>query len=456
MAVETTSTGAPSERLPNSVGQRSRIHAIRQRGAVGRLGHCLTGGLQLDGSVDIDEIARSLSVVARRHPALTARFDGPDTHATGVAEIPLVVREVDGTGATDSWTRALEMAEAESEHPFSPDDPSRCRVTLLRVGADLHLMVLAVDPLVCDAWSVSILIGDLATSMAAGTVDDGYREVWSERQRWTTGAAGVAACRQRRAVVAGALDRWPVGATAAPAADPARGTERYLAIDDDVARAVQDRLRSERSTLLAVVAAAAVIGVVPGADPLALRSTFVGRETVADQLVVGAMATQVVLRTPPAVGTVAGLLRGLRAEVFACLSAQRVAYEQVADTLAPGPTDGASVAMVVLPKDLSGGTQRDLSVGGARASRTAVSVCPTGADIDLFVLEGAPPMQTVEHAELTIGACSWRGDSDGWVDRLLVRWRAALGALASIDWARDVAVARFRVEHEMSRFEGSV
>jgi len=454
MEAVTSGAAAPAtlERMPNSAAQRSRIQAIRRHGGVGRFGHCLTGGLRLDGTVGLDELASSLARMAGRHPALTATFEGSDTHTTGAAEIPIEIRDVSGRTAADRWSRALAMAEAESERPFSPTDPSRCRVSLIRVEVDLHLLVLAVDPLVCDAWSVNILIEELA-SPTAGDGDDGYREVWDERQRWLTSDSGLVACRQRRAVVGGALDRWPVGIADRAEGSPARATERYLAIDDAVARGVQEKLRNERSTLLAVAAAAAVLGIAPGADPLALRSTFAGRETSAEQAVVGAVATKAVMRTPPAVGSLATYLKDLRSEVFACLGAQRVAYELVADTLAAGPADGASVALVVLPKDLSGGTQRELTVAGALASRTAVSVCPTGADIDLFVLEGAPPMQTVEPAELTIGACSWRGDTDEWVDRLLVRWRAAFAALSKLDWGRDIAVVRLRVEQEMSRFE---
>lgn len=444
-----------TERLPNSPGQRSRILAIRRQGAAGRFGHCLTGGLRLDGDVDLEALQRSLDALLRRHPALSARFDDPNTHTTAPTAVPLTVRIVEGPSTADRWTRVLELAEAESTRPFSSTDPARCRVTLLQADTHLHLMVLAVDPLVCDAWSVNLLIRDLAAAAGEGPAGDGYPVLWAERQRWLTSEAGIASCLQRRATVAGALDRWPVGPSD-KTAEPDHGTERYLAIDDRVAGVVKDKLRTERSTLLAVAAAAAVLGAVPSAEPLALRSTFVSRESAAEETVVGAMATQVVLRTPPVTGTIAVYLQGLRAEVFACLGAQRVAYELVADTLAAGPADGASVAMVVLPEDLSGGTQRDLLVGGARAERTAVSVCPTGADIDLFVLEGAPPMQTVGPAALTIGACSWRGDDSAWVDTLLARWRAGFAALADTDWARDVAVARLRVEQQISTFEATV
>lgn len=454
--VEVEATGLVAsleDRILNSPGQRSRLLAIRRTGAVGRFGHCLTGGLRLDGRVDLGDLARSLGHLLRRHPALTARFDDSELHTTAPGAARVSVRDVAGAGRAERWTRALELAEAAS--PLAPDGPDRYRMTLFRIDPDLHLMVLAVDPLVCDAWSMNLLISELATPAGERPHDDGYPTLWVERQRWLTSAAGVRAGRDRRARVAGALDRWPVGSARA-ASDTGRGTERYLAIDDHVADRIREKLRTERSTLLAVAAAAAVLGAVPSAEPLALRSTFVSRGSAAEEAVVGAMATQVVLRTPRATGTIAAYLHDLRAEVFACLGAQRVSSELVADTLALGAPDGASVALVVLPRDLSGGTQRDLDVAGARAERTAVSVCPTGADLDLFVLEGAPPMQTVEPAHLTIGACSWRGDDAAWVDAFLARWCAGFAALAETDWARDVAVARLRVEQQMPKSEASV
>ena len=434
----------PSPSVPTSPQQRRRVLTCAGGRRDERTEHCLTAGLRVDGPFDEERLHRALATLTARHPALRSTFPDLDTQVLDGAE-PRVVRLVaEGGDPGTRWQAARDIAAEQSSTYFDPAVPVRLQATVIEAGPETHLLVLAVDPLVGDAWSASRLVEELldqaAPDGATATGDDGYEPVWRARTQWLLGPAGATASRRRRSAVQGALLRWPLGVTGV---EPGPPVERYLALPDQTAAAVRELLRRERSTVLAVaVAALALVADDPRA-PLALRSTFAARETAAEAAVVGAMANDVVMRVDATGATDAGeLLHHVRAELFGCLADQKVPYDLVADVLAPGETSDRSVALVFLPRDLSGGHQRDLAWGAARAGRLAVSVCPTGADVDLFLLEGAPPLRHVAAADLTLGACSWRGDPEPWVLRLLHRWAEALRLLAVAPAGTTVAELR--------------
>ena len=442
-------TDATTVTVPTTLHQRARIIEFSARGARGRVAHCLTAGLRVDGPLDVDDLRARVVALTHRHPALRATFPDADTHVLDGADPVLRERTVHGVDAVDRWRAAGDLAVIESETPFDPTLPIRLRVLVVHADPTTHLLVIAVDPLVCDAWSAGRLVEELLADPESGCAEDEYVNVWRARADWLLGPLGAQAARRRRVAVEGALLRWP-WADGGGAQEAQHGMERYAALDAALVGKVRTLVRRERSTLLSVGAAALALTVQPVPGPLALRSTLAARETPEETVVVGAMANHVVLAIDPGPGeqsTVSDFLRRLRSELFACLGDLCVPFDVVKDALVEGAPDGRSAALVFLPRDLSGGEQRDLVLGTARVSRTAVSVCPTGADVDFYLLEGAPPMRSVAAAELTIGACSWRGDQASGVDRLLARWAAALEALADSDAGASVASVRDHVDH---------
>ena len=65
-----------------------------------------------------------------------------------------------------------------------------------------------------------------------------------------------------------------------------------------------------------------------------------------------------------------------------------------------------------------------------------MAICPTGADIDFFLIENAPPMGSAPPAALTVGASTVLGvTSPESLDHQLRGWLAALAAFANQDWA---------------------
>lgn len=432
-----------SPELPNSVAQCERIRRIANRGPAGRLRHCLSVAAEIRGPVDEAELRARLDGLIARRPALGSMFTGHGTHRLAGGSTELRRQAVTGPDAASRWRAAIQIADFEGRRPFFRGEHPLVRGMLLSPEDDHHLLVLTVDQLVGDSWSANLIIGDLfgAGSARDSREPDGYAAVWRERQDWLAGSEGTTVVTERRRHLADARWRWPIHPD--PDEDrPGDVHEQFLALEDPVAAALRARVRQSRGSVLAVAAMALVLGVADDVadtrdQPFALLTTLAGRETVAEQEAVGWFATDAAIRLPARRGTVHEYLTALRGEIFAALAAQRVPGELLAATAADAHQAGPTCALVYLPRELSGGPPGgQYRLGTAAVSRAAVSVCPTGADIDFYLLEDPPPMTSAPPAALTVGALADGGVADArTVSSLLRRWAATLTVLSGLPWS---------------------
>lgn len=431
----------PRLELPNSEPQRERIRSIDERGLTRQLRHCVTVGVEIRGPVDEIELRARMAGVTHRRPALGSLFTRRGTHRPSGGSPVLRRQTVDAPDAESRWRLARDMADFESQRPFALGEQPLVRGLLLSTEDDRHLLVLNFDQLVSDAWSANLVVDDLFGEMGADSSGepDEYCAVWREREDWLSGPDGAAAVKRRRGVVADARLHWPVPVDPDPD-EPEAAVETFLAVDDAITEVLRGRVREVRGTLLATGAMALALSNVENpSEPLALLSTLAGRESPAEQAVVGWFANEAIIRLPPRAGTILEYATALRAEIFAVLSDQRVPFELLRSALLEETTEGPSCALVFLPKGLSGGRQSEQRFADAVATRTGVSICPTGADIDFFLIEDAPPMSSAPRAALTAGVSTWSGvASQETADRLLQRWIATLSALADLPWSRTL------------------
>ncbi len=433
--------GAPqreeSLELSNSSAQRERIRRIAERGPTGRLRHCLTVGAEIHGQVDENELRTRLGGLVDRRPALGSVFTDRGTHRLAGGSPVFRRQAISAPDAASRWRITRDIAAFEAQRPFAPGEHPLVRGLLLSPEADRHLLVLTIDQLVGDSWSANLVVRDLFGDEGARSVrePDGYAAVWREREEWLADPEGVSAVERRRHHLADATPRWPIPAN--PDLEALSVAEEFVALDDSVTDALRVRVREAHGSLLAVAAMALVLSIVEDPDqPLALLSTLAGRETPAEQEVVGWFAGDGVIRLPARRGTVREYATALRTEIFAALGAQRVPYELLSDALPDEPAAGPTCALVFLPRELSGGRPAEQRLGAAAVSRTAISICPTSADIDFFLIEDAPPMSSAPPAALTVGASTGRDVTDAeTISRLLQRWIATLTALAGLPWS---------------------
>ncbi len=125
----------------------------------------------LTGRLDVEALRRSLHILIGRHEILRTRFpvrNGAPTQAiapTTEVDLPLLdMRALSGTAQAEELAR---MAAAEAHYTFDLAHGPLLRITLLRLGDESHILQIATHHILLDAWSVNLLMAELASLYSA-------------------------------------------------------------------------------------------------------------------------------------------------------------------------------------------------------------------------------------------------------------------------------------------------
>ncbi|WP_328609014.1 amino acid adenylation domain-containing protein [Amycolatopsis sp. NBC_00345] len=153
--------------LPTSFAQR-RLWMLDQIGETGSAYHLVTA-LRLHGPVGVTALRQALAAVADRHEALRTTFtvvDGEPFQQVATELSPeLAVREVGGEAA------AREAVEQEIARPFALTTGPLVRVALLRLGENDHVLTVVCHHIVCDGWSMALVVDELAALYAGAELE---------------------------------------------------------------------------------------------------------------------------------------------------------------------------------------------------------------------------------------------------------------------------------------------
>jgi len=127
--------------------------------------------LRMSGGLQVSALQAALDDVAARHDALRLAFSpsGESMRARPPASVRL-----DVAGPTDE-AELERIIGADAGVPFDLVDGPVVRATLVRLLDGTHALVLTAHHIVCDGWSMNVVIGDLARCYAArrdGTMAD--------------------------------------------------------------------------------------------------------------------------------------------------------------------------------------------------------------------------------------------------------------------------------------------
>ncbi|HEX7317777.1 MAG TPA: amino acid adenylation domain-containing protein [Pyrinomonadaceae bacterium] len=121
---------------------------------------------RLTGGLEVGALEQSLTEIVRRHESLRTIFTAEDDEPAQVilparpVSIPLV--DLSRLPAREREAEAMRLATAEAQKPFDLSSGPLIRFTLLRLGADEHMLLLTVHHIVFDGWSIGVLIGELS------------------------------------------------------------------------------------------------------------------------------------------------------------------------------------------------------------------------------------------------------------------------------------------------------
>ncbi|HEY6788907.1 MAG TPA: amino acid adenylation domain-containing protein, partial [Trebonia sp.] len=236
--------------------------------------------LDLDGEVDAARLQSAARALVERHPqlAVVVVTDGLDRPVQVVRPgVPAPWRELDLSGEPDA--RAEAELHADAHHGFDFSARPLLRFLLVRRGDGRHVLALTSHHLVCDGWSLPVLLADL-TALYAGAPLPEARS-YARYLEWLA--------RQDRATAAQAWRAYLAGVPGPTLlAGPARGGVIRRALAAEVAGPDLARLsawvRTQGLTLGSVVEGAWALAVadVTGTTDVVFGATVSGRPAELD------------------------------------------------------------------------------------------------------------------------------------------------------------------------------
>ncbi|MGZ3461872.1 MAG: condensation domain-containing protein, partial [Archangium sp.] len=121
---------------------------------------------KLKGTLEVGALERSLSEVVRRHEVLRTTFTQVNEQSVQriapELELALPVESLEAVAEAERARAVKRRAVEEFQRPFNLEKGPLVRAKLLRLAADEHVLLLVMHHIVCDGWSMGVLVRELS------------------------------------------------------------------------------------------------------------------------------------------------------------------------------------------------------------------------------------------------------------------------------------------------------
>ena len=154
---------AEKDDLPLSFAQQ-RLWFLEQF-EPGNYAYNMPGAMRLTGRLDAAALERSFNEIVRRHEALRTTFklkNGEPVQVVSPAlTLTLDVQDLSTKAESEREAIAFDLASREAVRPFDLARGPLIRVNLLRLAEEDHLLVITLHHIICDGWSLGVLLREL-------------------------------------------------------------------------------------------------------------------------------------------------------------------------------------------------------------------------------------------------------------------------------------------------------
>jgi amino acid adenylation domain-containing protein len=354
--------------------------------------------LLLEGRVEYGALHEALRFVEARHEALRTTIVAIDGEPRQVVHPPgatgFRLREMDFATEEDPDGCALAFADAEAAEPFEIERGPLLRAALLRFGPEKHVLCLTAHHLVCDGWSLRVVMQDLTVfyeAALAGAVArlDPLPVQYRDYAAWENRAPAAEEGRARRdywlAKLAGELPALDLPCDAPrPSFQSFKGDIFGLHFNADEANRLATFARSRQCSVFTVLLALVKVLLhrYTGQRDVIVGTAVAGRGLVELEVQVGCYINTLPLRSciEPS-SSFDSFLRKVRQTIIEALDHQDFPFDQLIDTLK-------------LPRDFSRSPVFDVMV----VSQTAAELNMTMGRLRASHL---PPSSRVSKYDLT-------------------------------------------------------
>ena len=122
--------------------------------------------IRLRGQLRVDHLQAAINDLALRHEVLRTSIDlidgQPAQVITQLSEINLPVEDLSGLPESERESEARRLASLEINGVFDFKGGSLWRSKLFRLGAQDHVLILVLHHIICDGWSMNVLINEVS------------------------------------------------------------------------------------------------------------------------------------------------------------------------------------------------------------------------------------------------------------------------------------------------------
>ncbi|HTQ81481.1 MAG TPA: amino acid adenylation domain-containing protein, partial [Thermoanaerobaculia bacterium] len=397
----------------------------------------LPAAVRLTGQLDRPALAGALTEVVRRHESLRTTFEevsGTPRQVIAVGEAG-ALPSVDLTALTapERGREERRLRIAEARRPFDLRRGPLLRATLVLLGELEQTLLLTLHHIVSDAWSISLLIGEVSAFYGAirqarpsplRPLAIQYPDYAGWQRAWLSGPVLAAQVAWWRGQLAGMPQVLELPADRPrPPLPTGGGAIVRSELPADAVEALQALARRRGATLFMSLLALfqALLARHSGQEDFGIGTPIAGRDRVETEPLIGLFVNHLVVRAElSGCPGLAELLERLRDRVLSAYAHQHLPFEKLVEELAPerdlsrAPLVQASLNLLnALRIDRQeeqgatrGGEARAESRPGGRSGRPGLPATPLLPGLELEIAELAEPIARLDlalHAEVGAG-----------------------------------------------------
>ena len=325
---------------------------LLDQSSTNRSAYNVRAAVRINGPLCVAKLQDSIDAIVARHEVLRTQIlehDGVAIQSIAPSvSLPLALADLSTLAELDTDDAVQRALNEESARPFDLSRAPLMRTGLLKLEKERHVLVLTLHHIICDAWSIDLLLRELLTT---------YRSLIKDNSATATALpiqyADFALWQRsdiRAETFANQIEYWKKELAGAPKetelpVDYARPVKPTFAggrvtatLSREVADALRQLSRSEGATMFMtlLVAFQTLLLRYTGQEDLLVGAPVAGRSTIETENLIGAFVNTIVLR-----GDLTGnptfremLSRGRRTSL-AAFANQDVPFERVVEELKP-------------------------------------------------------------------------------------------------------------------------
>ncbi|WKB55701.1 non-ribosomal peptide synthetase [Eleftheria terrae] len=327
---------------------QQRLWFLAQMEGASRAYH-LPLALRLEGELDRGALRRALDRIVARHAALRTRFvagaDGQPVQVVEAEDRGWPLREHDLSEAPHA---VQALAQEEAQQDFELERGPLVRGRLVKLGGQVHVLMLTLHHIVTDGWSMGVLLHELSALYGAYARGEGdplaalpiqYADYAQWQRRWLGGAVQQEQLAYWRQALQGApaLLELPTDRPR-PALQDHRGAQLPLALDAPLTQALRQLARRQGATLFSTMLAAyaVLLSRWSGQSEVVIGTPVANRGRAELEPLIGFFVNTLALRLDlSGAPTVGALLQQAQARTLQAQQHQDLPFDQVVEALRP-------------------------------------------------------------------------------------------------------------------------